>query len=303
MDEYETLLVKHGVGFEVTPGLDRAICEAALDLSSEAGRMDVRRAIERGRFNDGCRSLLILPPDRDTLLGFQDAALAVADGRGTVARLADQLADRIAKVVGYSRAPRRFRVIYADPPWRYNKYGSKGHGKAEDHYPTMTIEELCDLKIDLGWGPRHIRDLADKRGCALVCWIPAPKIEGGLQVMRAWGFPVLTKAFVWFKTNSDEDDAAFFGTGHYTRQSDEDCWLGKIGRITPKRRDVRREVRSPIRGHSRKPREIYDRIEALWNGPYLELFGRGRRPGWCVYGNDPSVAAGSVTYCPKKDGS
>jgi len=301
MNEHESLLLKNGVGFEVTGGLDLAICKAALDLSHEAGRPDVRQAIEHGRFTDGRRRLLILPPDRNVLLGLQDAALAVASGRGAVARLADQLADRIAKVVGYSRAPRRFKVILADAPWEYNDYGSKGHGRADEHYSTMSIEELCELKIDLGWGPRRIRDLADKRGCVLLMWIPAPKIEDGLKVMRAWGFPVLTKAFVWFKTNCDESDDPFFGTGHYTRQSDEDCWLGKIGKITPKRRDVRREIRAPRRAHSRKPRGIYDRIEALWDGPYLELFSRSRRPGWCSFGNDPSVAAGSVTYCPKDD--
>lgn len=300
MDEYEALLVKHGVGFEVTPSLDRAICNAALDLSDEACRADIRLAIERGRFTDGRRQLLILPPDRNVLLGFQDVALTVADGRGAVAKLADSLADRIAKIVGYSKAPRRFRVIYADPPWRYNKFGSKGHGKAEDHYPTMSIEELCELEIDLGWGPRRVRDLADKRGCVLLCWIPAPKIKSGLEVMEAWGFPVVTKGFVWFKTNDDCKDP-FFGTGYYTRQSDEDCWFGKIGKVTPKRRDVRREVRTSVCGHSRKPREIYDRIESLWDGPYLELFSRSRRPGWCSFGNDPSVAAGSVTYCPKDD--
>jgi len=39
------------------------------------------------------------------------------------------------------------------------------------------------------------------------------------------------------------------------------------------------------REHSRKPDEQYDIIEACSRGPYLELFGRGVRQGWTVWGN------------------
>lgn len=297
MDEYERLLLEHGVGFEVTSGLDRALCEAALDLSDKTDRQDVRMAVERGRFTDGRRRLLILPPDRHVLLGLQDAALVVADGRGAVARLADDLADRIAKVVGYDRAPRRFKVILADPPWPYHDFGGEGHGAARDHYKTMSIEDIKNLRVDLGWGPRRVKDLADRKGCALVLWIPAPKIESGIEVMRAWGFEPITKAFLWVKKT--RGGKPHFGQGVYTRQSDEDAWLGKIGKITPKRQDVRREVVAPVARHSGKPREIYERIESLWDGPYLELFGRSRRPGWCTFGNDAAVRQSGRVTCPR----
>jgi N6-adenosine-specific RNA methylase IME4 len=39
------------------------------------------------------------------------------------------------------------------------------------------------------------------------------------------------------------------------------------------------------REHSRKPDEQYPLIEACSPGPWLELFGRGLRPGWSVWGN------------------
>lgn len=39
------------------------------------------------------------------------------------------------------------------------------------------------------------------------------------------------------------------------------------------------------REHSRKPDEIYDIIEACSPGPYLEMFARGTRPKWAVFGN------------------
>lgn len=297
MDEYEALLVKHGVGFEVTPSLDNAICEAAQRLADERVREDIRVAIERGRFTDGKRRLLVLPPNRNVILGFQDAALSVADGRGAVARQADDLADRIAKVVGYKVAPRRFKVILADPPWQYFKFGSKGHGAAKDHYKEMSIEDLKNLRVDLGWGPRRIKDLADPKGCALVLWGTAPKAEQVFEVMRAWGFEPVTKAFLWIKKTKTCKPQ--FGQGVYTRSSDEDAWLGKIGKITPKRRDVRREVVASIGKHSAKPHEVYDRIESLWDGPYLELFSRSRRSGWCSWGNDKAIRQTGKVTCPQ----
>ena len=39
------------------------------------------------------------------------------------------------------------------------------------------------------------------------------------------------------------------------------------------------------REHSRKPDEAYDIIESCSNGPFLELFARGTRPGWTAWGN------------------
>jgi hypothetical protein len=47
---------------------------------------------------------------------------------------------------------------------------------------------------------------------------------------------------------------------------------------------------------SRKPDEQYDIIEACSPGPYLELFARGERPGWTVWGNQAEK-----TYAPTWD--
>lgn len=46
------------------------------------------------------------------------------------------------------------------------------------------------------------------------------------------------------------------------------------------------------REHSRKPDEIYDKIESVCPGPYLELFARSGREGWTSYGDElPSSEA------------
>ena len=49
--------------------------------------------------------------------------------------------------------------------------------------------------------------------------------------------------------------------------------------------DVRQAIVEPKRQHSRKP-NIYDRIERLVAGPYIELFARTQRPGWSAWGNE-----------------
>ncbi|MGC2202390.1 MAG: MT-A70 family methyltransferase, partial [Stellaceae bacterium] len=51
-----------------------------------------------------------------------------------------------------------------------------------------------------------------------------------------------------------------------------------------RRADVRKLIVSPRREHSRKPDEAYERIEALCEGPYLEMFARFQRPGWDFWG-------------------
>jgi N6-adenosine-specific RNA methylase IME4 len=52
------------------------------------------------------------------------------------------------------------------------------------------------------------------------------------------------------------------------------------------------------REHSRKPDEQYDIIEACSPGPFLELFARGTRPTWAVWGNqaDDDYAPTWKTY-------
>lgn len=52
-------------------------------------------------------------------------------------------------------------------------------------------------------------------------------------------------------------------------------------------------IQTRKREHSRKPDEQYELIEACSPGPYLELFARGERPKWSVWGNQADE-----TYSP-----
>jgi len=58
-----------------------------------------------------------------------------------------------------SDEPQKYKVIYADPPWKYNdtcEAGAIQAKGADKHYPTMSIQELCALPVkeiaaEKGW--------------------------------------------------------------------------------------------------------------------------------------------------------
>ena len=68
---------------------------------------------------------------------------------------------------------KKYKIIYADPPWRYAR--SKVQGAAEKHYPTMSIEELCALPV---------KEIADK-DCILFLWATFPQLKEALQLIKA----------------------------------------------------------------------------------------------------------------------
>ncbi|WP_426163041.1 MT-A70 family methyltransferase [Sandarakinorhabdus sp. DWP1-3-1] len=169
------------------------------------------------------------------------------------------------------------RVIYADPAWPFENYSAKGESRNPNrHYPTMSLEQIKALPVG------HLA--ADN--AALLLWATDPLLDKAIEVMTAWGFRFVTVAFTWAK-RTPNDTGWHMGTGYYTRANPEICLLGMNGRVgLPKSRGVRQLIVEPVREHSRKPDRVYGDIEALFDGPYLELFARQRRAGWSSWGND-----------------
>ncbi len=190
-------------------------------------------------------------------------------------------------------SPRRnhYGVIYADPPWTFATYSKKGKGRSpEAHYDCMSFEAICDLPV-ADWA-------ADDS--ILLLWVTDPLLPKGLELIEAWGFTYKTVGFYWAKLNkaasphaySDRD--FFTGMGFWTRANPEQCLLATRGRPKRVAKDVRRLVVAPRREHSRKPDEVYDNIERLADGPYLELFARNNRPQWDGWGNQAELFTGAT---------
>ena len=169
----------------------------------------------------------------------------------------------------------KYRVILVDPPWEFRVWNREtGHGRsAESHYPTLSIERMKRLKIS---------KIAQK-DCALLMWVTMPTLKESSSLAESWGFQYKTCAFTWAKTT--KHGKWHIGMGYYTRANAELCLLFIRGHIQRKSAKVRQLIVAPVREHSQKPDEQYERIEELMEGPYIELFARNTHEGWDSLGN------------------
>lgn len=205
----------------------------------------------------------------------------------------------IARQFAEMRPVGGYRVILADPPWEFEQFSEKGQGKsAQAHYPCMPLGEIASLPVDVL--------AADD--CALFMWVTWPFTPHWSGILSAWGFEFAGLAWEWIKFNPATGKYAF-GGGYGTRKNLEPCLLATrgnpslrselpadlfgLGSVPEGVRSVRDFIeampadalRAPRREHSRKPDEQYERIQTMFDGPYVELFARQSRPGWAAWGN------------------
>lgn len=170
----------------------------------------------------------------------------------------------------------KYRIVYADPPWAYGNSGvigdSDNYGRAERHYPTMSIEELCALGEDI---QRVLEDNA-----VLFLWVTSPLLEECFAVIRAWGFKYKT-SFVW--------DKVAHNFGHYNSVRHEFLLICTRGSCLPDNGTLLDSVVSieKSRKHSEKPEEFRELIDSLYlHGNRIELFSRKEAEGWDAWGNE-----------------
>jgi N6-adenosine-specific RNA methylase IME4 len=171
---------------------------------------------------------------------------------------------------------RRYSVIYADAPWHFKTRSERNQTRAaKNHYPVMSLDEIMQLPI-----ANHAAD-----DCVLLLWAIDPLLDKAFEVIQAWSFEFKTVGFYWMKENR-RSPGYFTGLGYYSRANPEQCLLATRGHPKRKARNVKKLIVSPRREHSRKPDETINRIERLFDGPYLEVFARSSRPGWDTWGNE-----------------
>lgn len=213
----------------------------------------------------------------NTLGGVTGGAL---DGLKTVATVGDlqkaarekKRDERNAELLEQSNRPmpdgqRRYAVIYADPPWRYD-FAQSDSRKIENQYPTMEPEEIAALPIPA----------ADD--AVLFMWATNPKLREALAIVAAWGFEYVTN-MVWVKDR--------IGMGYYARSRHELLLIGRRGELPVPEPENRPD--SVIGGertdHSAKPRHVYNLIDRMYPGfPKIELFSRSPQDGWDAWGNE-----------------
>jgi len=185
----------------------------------------------------------------------------------------------------------KFRTIVADPPWRFQNSTGKvaPEHRRLNRYGTMKLDAIKELPVS-----RVAADTAH-----LYLWAPNALLPEGIEVLRAWGFQY-TSNIVWHKVRKDGGSDGR-GVGFYFRNVTEVLLFGVRGKnartLAPGRRQVNLFATCK-REHSRKPDKQYEIIEACSPGPYLEMFARGTRPGWTVWGAqaDESYSPTWYTY-------
>ena len=183
--------------------------------------------------------------------------------------------------------PDYYSVILADPPWYFRNYSKKGEEKNPvSHYECMTLKDIQALPVaDLG-----------TKNCVLIMWATAPMLPQAIETMKACGFE-FKSAGAWAKQSKTGKKLAF-GTGYCYRSAAEFWLMGTRGKPKQKVRNIRNLILSPVREHSRKPDQMRSDIEALFDGPYCELFAREWHAGWDAWGNE--APEGSIPSVPPR---
>ncbi len=195
---------------------------------------------------------------------------------------------KLAPVSGWpfgTLVPLKYRAVLLDPPWTFSA-GTKGRPQ---HYKRMSDAAIAALPL---------RALAHPDGAWFYVWLTAPMDgprfwENIWPSWKAQGLRYSSLAHVWLKMLSEcGEDGCFsvddlaMAMGFTTRKSVELVKLFKIGNPKVHAHDVRDVILAKRREHSRKPDDIFARVEALVPGPYAEIFSRESREGWDCCGDE-----------------
>lgn len=167
--------------------------------------------------------------------------------------------------------PGKYPVIYADPPWSYSNSGFLQ--SAESKYPTLDLEKIEELRDIDG---RKVQDLTIEES-VLFLWATAPLTPDNLRVMDAWGFSYKTH-FIWPKGRGP-------GIGWFLETRHELLLIGTQKTNVHPAVKPSSIIEAPAGAHSEKPDAVYEIIESMYAGPYVELFARRAREGWDSWGH------------------
>lgn len=163
---------------------------------------------------------------------------------------------------------KKYRIIYADPPWSYGNAMPDYVTEPQDYYLLMSTTDICNMPV---------KDICQK-DAVLFLWSTSPHLPEALEVAKAWGFEYKA-AFIWDKIKHN--------MGHYNSVRHELLLVCTRGSCTPDNRILFDSVVSIERGeHSAKPVYFRDVIDKLYlYGNKIELFAREAADGWDVFGN------------------
>lgn len=245
----------------------------------EHGTPELVAAVERGDVAVSAAAVIAqAPPEEQVVIVAQGPKQIVEASKKVRAKKAaqrrEQRVDKINEIAQGNKpledtADRLYPIIYADPPWRY-EHSETDNRQIENHYPTMSLDEICKLPVSSIASPDAV----------LFLWTTSPKLAESMDVIKSWGF-VYRTCIVWDKER--------IGMGYYARQQHELLLIASRGSIPVPEPENRPNSVIRIKRdneHSAKPHEFYELIERMYpEYGRIELFARNQRNGWAVWGN------------------
>ncbi|HWW46564.1 MAG TPA: MT-A70 family methyltransferase [Xanthobacteraceae bacterium] len=257
--------------------------ERARAVLSE-GVAELQQAVERGAIAVSAAAVIAhaTPGEQAAILesagDSEKRILAAAkeiNARRRHARFAE-VTQRLASISEGSKplpTGQQFPIIYADPATRF--VSGFGDRSIENHYPTMTLAELCALPVSEIALPDAV----------LFIWTTVPQLRNTMTMIEAWGFHYVS-AWCWDKVDP--------GSGYWGFSQHEELLIAKRGKFPApvpgtQPRSLYREKKTE---HSAKPDWFAEQIERIWPAlPKIELFARRPRPGWAAWGNQADSQA------------
>ncbi|MER9710201.1 MT-A70 family methyltransferase [Mesorhizobium sp. M0174] len=214
-------------------------------------------------------------PDRENVGEFLKGAKIIRAEKQKIAHTVRLAHMDMVRETGGASAPgklmRQYAVGYADPPWKFGVRSEvTGREKsAENHYPTMTTDEIIALFRELD---------PFTENAVFFCWATNPMLLDALRLLEALGFTYVHH-WVW--------DKEVAGTGYWGRDRHEILLIGRRGDVAAPLPGSQPETvfRERKGKHSAKPDFYAETIERLFPGvARLEMFCRSPRPGWDHWG-------------------
>lgn len=221
------------------------------------------------KLSSRAQKIAVVPADKfESMIANWRERVSAENERVSVNLLREGDRQILKDLPSYSLPAGVYSLIYADPPWRYEHVKTESRA-IENHYPTMSLDEIKALSVDSIAAP----------DCALFLWATSPKLAEAQEVIEAWGFTYRTCA-VWVKDK--------IGMGYYFRQRHELLLVATKGSPPAPLPSARVDsvISAPRQAHSAKPVEVYSLLEVMYpNSSRVELFSRTPRAGWEAWGN------------------
>lgn len=171
----------------------------------------------------------------------------------------------------------KYSIIYADPPWKQRKGGSKKKrnktsGKPLD-YPVLEIEEI----------EKQISTVKTTENAVLFLWTIDKYLFEAQQLGERLGYKLHAR-MIWDKCNG-------IPAAYTVRFGHEYLLYMYKGKFTPVEKSERGKIHTVFREkskrHSQKPEIAYEIIERLYpDAKKIELYARQERNGWDCWGNE-----------------